>query len=83
MFSTVDAAIEAVLHQVGYGWLPEARIAGPLSQGLLRALPLAHGARRATPLHLIVKRTLAPLDEQVETLLRLFSQEPSSSPATL
>ncbi len=33
VFSTVDAAIEAVMHQVGYGWLPEARIAGPLSQG--------------------------------------------------
>ena len=30
------------------------------------------GARRATPLHLIVKRDLAPIDEQVATLLALF-----------
>ena len=28
--------------------------------------------RRATPLHLIVKRDLAPIDEQVATLLALF-----------
>lgn len=82
-FSTIDAAIEAVMSQVGYGWLPEERIQTQLEQGVLKMLPLSHGVRRATPLHLIVKRSLSPLDEQVETLLRLFSQEPSSSPATL
>ena len=82
-FSTIDAAIEAVMYQVGYGWLPEERIQAQLKQNLLRPLPLSHGLRRATPLHLIVKRTLAPLDEQVETLLNLFSQPPETSPATL
>ncbi|MDY1038146.1 LysR family transcriptional regulator [Enterobacteriaceae bacterium RIT714] len=75
-FSTIDAAIEAVMYQVGYGWLPEERIHTQLEQGVLRVLPLSHGTRRATPLHLIVKRTLAPLDEQVDTLLSLFSQPP-------
>ncbi|EOV9645009.1 LysR family transcriptional regulator [Cronobacter sakazakii] len=74
VFSTVDAAIEAVMHQVGYGWLPEARIAAPLSQGLLRALPLAHGARRATPLHLMVKKDLQVPDAAVSTLIALFSR---------
>jgi DNA-binding transcriptional LysR family regulator len=73
-FSTIDAAIEAVMYQVGYGWLPEERIQTQLEQGVLKMLPLSHGTRRATPLHLIVKRALTPLDEQVETLLRLFSQ---------
>ncbi|AEN66883.1 transcriptional regulator, LysR family [Enterobacter soli] len=73
-FSTIDAAIEAVMYQVGYGWLPEERIQTQLEQGVLKILPLSHGTRRATPLHLIVKRALTPLDEQVETLLRLFSQ---------
>ncbi|MCE9993545.1 LysR family transcriptional regulator [Enterobacter asburiae] len=82
-FSTIDAAIEAVMYQVGYGWLPEERIQPQLERGVLKTLPLGHGTRRATPLHLIVKRSLAPLDEQVDTLLRLFSQEPSSPPATL
>ena len=73
-FSTIDAAIDAVMYQVGYGWLPEERIQQQLETGVLKVLPLSHGIRRATPLHLIVKRTLAPLDEQVETLLYLFSQ---------
>jgi DNA-binding transcriptional LysR family regulator len=73
-FSTIDAAIDAVMYQVGYGWLPEERIQRLLEQGVLKPLPLHHGARRATPLHLIVKQDLAPLDEQVETLLRLFSE---------
>ncbi|WP_368544147.1 LysR family transcriptional regulator [Enterobacter soli] len=75
-FSTIDAAIEAVMYQVGYGWLPEERIQPQLEQGVLKTLALSHGARRATPLHLIVKRALTPLDEQVETLLHLFRQEP-------
>ncbi|MGG8096478.1 LysR family transcriptional regulator [Klebsiella aerogenes] len=73
-FSTIDAAIDAVLYQVGFGWLPEERIRAHLEQGVLKALPLSHSARRATPLHLIVKRDLAPLDEQVTTLLDLFRQ---------
>ncbi|HDT5147391.1 TPA: LysR family transcriptional regulator [Klebsiella michiganensis] len=71
-FSTIDAAIDAVLYQVGFGWLPEERIGPQLQQGVLKALPLRHGARRATPLHLIVKRDLTPIDEQVATLLDLF-----------
>jgi DNA-binding transcriptional LysR family regulator len=71
-FSTIDAAIEAVQYQVGYGWLPEERIQPLLTNGVLKILPLSHGARRATPLHLIVKKDLAPLDEQVEMLLQLF-----------
>ena len=82
-FSTIDAAIEAVMYQVGYGWLPEERIQTQLEQGVLKMLPLSHGVRRATPLHLIVKRSLGPLDDQVETLLHLFKHEPSSSTATL
>lgn len=71
-FSTFDAAIEAVLFQVGYGWLPEERIAGHLASGILKTLPLSHGIRRVTPLHLLIKKNLMPADEAVNTLLRLF-----------
>lgn len=77
-FSTIDAAIDAVMYQVGYGWLPEERIQPQLEQGILKLLPLHHGVRRATPLHLIVKQDLAPLDEQVDMLLQLFSQDRSA-----
>lgn len=55
-FSTIDAAIDAVMYQVGFGWLPEERIRSHLDQGVLKRLPSAT-ARRATPLHLIVKRS--------------------------
>lgn len=72
-FSTIDAAIDAVMYQVGYGWLPEERIQPQLTSGVLRRLPLNHGARRATPLHLIVKNDLTPLDEQVALLIALLS----------
>jgi hypothetical protein len=46
-------------------------------------LPLSHGARRATPLHLIVKRDLAPIDEQLATLLALFRRPESPACAGL
>lgn len=72
-FSTIDAAIEAVVHQVGYGWLPEPHISRQLAEGCLKVLPLKHGARRATPLHLIVKKDLPVIDEPVNTLLTLLS----------
>lgn len=78
-FSTIDAAVEAVMYQVGYGWLPEERIQPLLDRGELVPLSLYHGARRATPLHLIVKRDVAPPDEQVTALLALFSSNEQSS----
>lgn len=71
-FSTLDAAVEAVAAQVGYGWLPEERVAALLERGELKILPLRHGIRRATPLHLVVRRSPAPPDEAVERLLALF-----------
>ncbi|MBX4289112.1 hypothetical protein K4G89_23200, partial [Mycobacterium tuberculosis] len=35
-FSTIDAAIDAVMYQVGFGWLPEERIRPHLDQGVLK-----------------------------------------------
>ncbi|MEG3131662.1 LysR family transcriptional regulator [Pantoea cypripedii] len=73
-FSTVDTAVEAVMHQVGYGWLPQERIDEALRQGVLQPLPLNHGGRRSTPMHLIVKKELIPLDDQVIALVDLFTR---------
>ncbi|MFS2224450.1 LysR family transcriptional regulator [Pantoea sp. B65] len=73
-FTTVEAAIEAVVHQVGYGWLPEERIASLLAQGELKILPLRHGARRATALHLIIRQHNLPWDSEIATLFDLFNQ---------
>ncbi len=71
-FSTVEAAIEAVIYQVGYGWLPEERIAPQLADGSLKILPLSHGERRTTPLHLIIRHDITPPDEEVTTLAAMF-----------
>ena len=73
-FSTIDAAIEAVMSGVGYGWLPEERIEAALQSGELVRLPLRHGARRATPLRLLVKASLVPLDAPAARLLALFRE---------
>lgn len=71
-FSTIEAAIEAVMHQVGYGWLPEERIMQHLNAGRMKILPLQSGIRRATPLHLIVKKDIINIDSQMQTLLELL-----------
>ncbi|WP_261640009.1 LysR family transcriptional regulator [Erwinia mallotivora] len=73
-FSTIEAAIEAVMHQVGYGWLPAERISNELTSGQLKRLPLQSGVLRATPLHLLVKKDLITLDPQMLTLLDLFRE---------
>ncbi|CAI1525322.1 HTH-type transcriptional activator AllS [Serratia quinivorans] len=52
-FTTFDAAIQAICHGVGYGWLPQDRITGLLASGELQPLPLAGQRIRATPLYLI------------------------------
>ncbi|WP_210476119.1 LysR family transcriptional regulator [Pantoea ananatis] len=71
-FSTIEAAVEAVVHQVGYGWIPFERIEHELAQGTLKILPLQHGVRRATPLHLLIKKDILTLDPQIVTLLDLL-----------
>lgn len=51
-FTTVEAAIEAVTHGVGYGWVPLHSIAGRLQRGELVHLPLGESAMRKTALYL-------------------------------
>lgn len=70
-FSTIDAALEAIMAQVGYGWLPADRVAPYLASGVLQILPMTHGVRRATPLHLIVK-DLSSEDRPIQTLAGLL-----------
>lgn len=76
-FTTVEAAIEAVMHGVGYGWLPEPRIASWLASGELRPLALAQGGRRFTPLYLVVEEENQPGDAAVVMLANLLIQAAS------
>jgi DNA-binding transcriptional LysR family regulator len=48
-FSTIDAAIDAVLYQVGFGWLPEERIRSHLDQGLLKLAAQPRRPHAAAP----------------------------------
>jgi DNA-binding transcriptional LysR family regulator len=70
--STIEAAIEAVTHQVGYGWLPENRIQSALVAGTLKVLPLQQGVRRVTALHLLINNEIIVIDAQLQTLLDLL-----------
>jgi DNA-binding transcriptional LysR family regulator len=70
-FTSVDAAIEAIRHGVGYGWVPENQILSLLAEGVLVPLPLQSGGRRSTPLYLVED---APLEQDatLATLIQLL-----------
>ncbi|SLM63074.1 MULTISPECIES: LysR family transcriptional regulator [Dickeya] len=72
-FTTVEAAIEAVMHGVGYGWLPEPRILSWLDSGELKPLSLAQGGRRFTPLYLVVDEENQTGDAIVAMLVNLLT----------
>ncbi|WP_319582470.1 LysR family transcriptional regulator [uncultured Pseudodesulfovibrio sp.] len=71
-FTSVDAAVEAVRHGVGYGWLPEPHIRSLLASGELCPLPLQTGRRRSTPIYMVMD---APLEQDpaMATLVRLLN----------
>ncbi|MGP4128567.1 LysR family transcriptional regulator [Pantoea tagorei] len=71
-FTTLPAAIEAVQHQLGYGWLPEMNIAALLESGELRPLPLLQGRRRSTSLMLRINEERLPGNSAISTLAALF-----------
>jgi len=71
-FTTLSAAIEAVQHQLGYGWLPELNIAALLESGELRPLPLLQGRRRSTSLMLRINEERLPGNSAIAALAELF-----------
>lgn len=73
-FTTIEAAIEAVINGVGYGWLPEERIQAQLISGELQLLPLLQGVQRATPIYLYVNEAVGELDEQTTLLVNLLQE---------
>ena len=53
---SLEAALATVAAGLGFAWLPRHLIAEALQHGTLRALPLAIGATRTVPLHLVLVR---------------------------
>lgn len=72
LFSSIDAAVEAVIFQLGYGWLPIHRIREHLQSGRLVPLKLQHGTRRCTSLHLILQDSMLKTYPQINTLKSLL-----------
>lgn len=52
LVSHIDTAIEAVVHGMGFCWLPRHKIMDKLESGMLKALPLREGAMYRVPLHM-------------------------------
>lgn len=74
-FSTVEAAIEAVCHGVGYGWLPLEKIRGLLDRGELQRLPVATQQVRQTPLYLVFNDEMLFYDQTVAALAEALRQQ--------
>ncbi|HFI3759672.1 LysR family transcriptional regulator [Escherichia coli] len=74
-FSSIDAAVEAVVFQLGYGWLPTHRIREHLQSGRLVPLKLQHGAKRCTPLHIILRDGMLKAYPQISTLKALLHHQ--------
>lgn len=73
-FSTADAAIEAISHGVGYGWLPRFLVAPFLASGELQALPLSSQASRKTPIYLSYGDDALSYDPAVAGLAAIIQQ---------
>lgn len=73
-FTTLSAAIEAVQHQLGYGWLPEQNIAGLLKSGELRPLPLLQGRRRSSTLVMYINEERLPGNSTIAELAQMFME---------
>jgi DNA-binding transcriptional LysR family regulator len=53
---SVEASLATIRAGLAYAWLPEHLVSEHLRSGELRALPLAAGATRSLPLHLVLVR---------------------------
>ena len=54
--SSVEASLATIRAGLAYAWLPDHLVADPLRSGELRALRLAAGGTRTSPLHLVLVR---------------------------
>ncbi|MCW8926520.1 MAG: LysR family transcriptional regulator [Xanthomonadales bacterium] len=52
--STMGTRIQALCQGLGFAWSPLLKIRGELERGLLKPLPLEHGARRYADLYMVI-----------------------------
>lgn len=74
-FTTIDAALEAVIHKVGYGWLPVKKVQSLLQEGVLKPLPLTGDCIRKTSLYLVYGPHYSYYDEATKSLADIVTHE--------
>ncbi|MBU9815853.1 LysR family transcriptional regulator [Rahnella sp. C60] len=67
-FTTVGAAMEAIMVGVGYGWLPLESVEKTLESGLLRRLELTTRTVRQTALYMVMDNQSEQFDKTVSAL---------------
>lgn len=82
-FSSIDAAISAVTHKLGYGWLAYERIASLLKQGILKQLPLTHDRIRKTPIYVVYGHRHDVYDKVIQDYIQLLHQSVNASKTAL
>ncbi|WP_413729895.1 LysR family transcriptional regulator [Sodalis sp. RH22] len=78
-FTTIESAIDAVVHGIGYGWLPVEHIKKQLQSGELVPLPLMYGQTRSTALYLVIDENSKVFDNEINALARHLSFYASQS----
>ncbi|WP_315707921.1 LysR family transcriptional regulator [Brenneria uluponensis] len=72
-FTTIEAAIDAISHGIGYGWLPIDHIEKQLQSGELVPLPLMYGQTRSTSLYLVIDENSKAFDNEISALANYLS----------
>ena len=72
-FTTIESAIDAVVHGIGYGWLPIDHIEKQLQSGELVPLPLTYGQTRTTPLYLVIDENSKAFDNEISALAKYLA----------
>jgi DNA-binding transcriptional LysR family regulator len=57
--NSLDSAVEALRHGLGYAWLPRYRVQRWLDEGCLSIVPLKNGSTYITPMYLIYGKSVA------------------------
>ncbi len=73
-FTTIEAAIDAVYHQLGYAWLPKHKICSFLEQGTFKQLELEKNTTRKTPLYLVYADKNGIYDQTIQDYISILQQ---------
>lgn len=71
-FSSIDAAISAVTHKLGYAWLPLEKITPLLTKGILKRLRLEQDMTRKTPIYIVYGNRHDVYDKVIQDYIHIL-----------